>query len=128
MGWLHYDYTISPSNPSAVVQATTITPQKITLSVTSMDTLTVTLSVPSNSGFLQKLIDTIAIPVALIVGRILQNKINDMVTGQSFDQNFNPPIGYTLTVEGVQITVQAATLSAAGYQGFIAFTGTVTVG
>ena len=127
MAWLHYDYTISPSNPNAVVQATTITPEKITLTLQSMDTLTVSLTVPQDSGFLQKMIDAVALPVAAVVAKILQKKINDMVVGKTFDQNFNPPIGYTLNVEGVAVRVQAATLSAAGYQGFIAFTGTVTV-
>lgn len=127
MSWLNYICNIAPSNPSAVVQATTVSPEMFTLTVTSMDAIDISLSVPPDHGLAQKIIETIVLPVASALANILEGKVQELVVGKTFDQKFDPPIGFTIDVAGIAVTIRATSLSAAGYQGFIAFTGTVVV-
>lgn len=128
MALLNYAYTITPAVPKATVTVDSASATQMTLKITDLESLDVQLQPPNPPPtFVLKVLNSVVLPIAALLSKAIPGKIHDSVVGKTMSQTFDPPIGYTITVAGVTVRVQATTLAIANLNGFVAGTGTASV-
>lgn len=146
MALINYDVSTTPADPEVTIQLA-LTADSVGATISSLNGATVSVS-PSTgtivagavAGSIVGLFGGVAgallgggtgVAAVYAVGDLLQSGINSAlgsdVVGQGFTQKFDNNIGYSYVVEGVTITVTAATLSLSTSNGMLMASGTVTV-
>jgi hypothetical protein len=120
-----YNVTINPSEPGVQISIDSITATQLTVKIDSLGDFSMSLTPEGN--IVEKILSEIVIPVANLIAKEIPGKARDGIEGQTFTQDFDNPIGYSFSVEGVEVNVQAQTLNLSNYNGMLMATGTVSV-
>lgn len=138
MALISYDVSIDPSNPE-VQLGISATPSSVTIEVEEIGDCSISVKPSTGTIVAGALAGAIAgafgsaVGVATVyaAGALIKTAIEDAikngVKGQSQKQDFGHPLGYSVQVEGVDVKVEAETLSLSTYNGMLLLTGTVKV-
>ena len=125
MGAINYDIEFKPSEPSAQLSLDSASAQSLVVKLDSIGLDDVLLKPAGNVG--EQILSGIIWPVAQIITEIMKGKIKDEIQGSTKTITFGSPPGYSLTVEGVAVKVEAEKLNVDKYDDMLMATGTVKV-
>lgn len=126
MGAINYDIDIRPPEPDARLSLDSASATSLVVKLDSVGIDDVILKPAGNVG--EQILSGIVWPVAQIITEIMKRKIKDEIQGQTKEIKFGSPPGYSFSVEGVVVKVEAETLSLAAHGDMLMATGSVKVG
>lgn len=126
MSLIKYKVSTIPSDAFSIqFGISNISPTSLTVKVDSLADFQLLLEPDGNVA--EKIFSGIVWPVAQFLATFVPSEVKKAVEGQSLTKNFDQPIGYSFSVEGVEVKVEAETLQLSNYNGMLMATGTVKV-
>jgi hypothetical protein len=122
MSLINLDFTLDPQHPWLEFDIS-MTPQKLTVNRGAMQSFSVHVSGAGSIG------GELLTPLYGKIQDAIHDSIVQLIQGLpgSSDITFDHPLGYTLTVEGVDVKVDVSTINLSTYQGMLMASGTLDV-
>ena len=125
MGAINYDIEFKPSEPSAQLSLDSASAQTLVIKLDSIGLDDVLLKPAGNVG--EQILSGIVWPVAQILTEIMKGKIKDEIQGTTKEITFGSTPGYSFSVEGVVVKVEAESLAVEAYDDMLMATGAAKV-
>jgi hypothetical protein len=121
VGAINYDIEFKPSEPSAQLSLDSASSQSLVIKLDSVGLDDVILKPAGNVG--EQILSGIVWPVAQLLTEIMKGKIKDEIQGTTKEIKFGSPPGYSFSVEGVVVKVEATSWSLGAYEDMLMATG-----
>ncbi|QQQ73406.1 hypothetical protein IOD16_19045 [Saccharothrix sp. 6-C] len=122
---MQYKVTLTPAEPGLTVAVSADSAKQFSAKVTKLDLTKVTATPDGN--FIDKALEKLAQPLVDAAMGKIQTAITQAVVGKSFHYTLDQPFGYTVTVEGQKVTLNATHLTPGTHEGHLLVTGGIEV-
>lgn len=122
---MQYKVTLTPPDPGLTVAVSADSAQEFSAKVTKLDLTKVTAT--PDGDFIDKALEKLVQPLVDKAVEAIRSAIMQAVVGKSYSSSLDHPLGYTITVQGQSITVNATSLTLGTHEGHLLATGGIEV-